>query len=159
MATCSFSNLVEACRDDELDSTRRDQFQNHLPGCGSCNAELAELAALSGWFSAAPVPHFSQFSMHRLHSHISMVMEERLLGMARMVSGIAAAILLVCSVWLSHANTVVNSPENLGGNTPSAVVAEPWAGVSDVSDDSAPATPAADYYGLAQASQQQQNDE
>jgi anti-sigma factor RsiW len=155
MATCSFNDWVEAYRDDELDSTRRDQFQSHLPACGSCNAELAELAALSGWFAAAPVPRLSQFSMHRLHNQVSLVMEERLLGMARMVSGVAAAILLVCSVWLSHTNSAVG-PSDGGNNTPAAVVAEPWAGVSEVSDDSAPVTPAVDYY-LAQSAQQ--NDE
>src|SRR5258708_6293157 len=103
MANCSFNDQLDAYHDGELDERRRRTLEIHLVGCGECAKRLAELQDIAEMFAAAPRPQISQIAMHRLHRSVDAAMEHGLLRFAGAVSGIAASVLLVGSMWLSRA--------------------------------------------------------
>ncbi len=140
--TCEYESQLHAYHDDELDASSRAAFENHLGRCAACAASLAELQNISALFAATPREHLSQIAKHRLSNQIDASMERGLVRFAWSLSGVAAAVLLCGSFWLSQ----VKSREVTH-------VAPPWveAVVSSHNLSDSAATPAAQWY-LADAS-------
>ena len=90
-------------------------MEKHLLTCPACSAELADLRELSAVFSGAETPRLSQIGRARLHRNLDAVLERGLVRFAWSLSGIAAAVLLAGSVWLSQVNEPVQ-----------AAAAPPW---------------------------------
>ena len=102
MSECTFSQQLGAYYDGELDPVRRGEVERHLAQCADCaggNAANAVDVALAGRCAA---PRLSQISLRRVHRRVESVMDEGLLWTARVLSGIAAAVLIVGSIWLVH---------------------------------------------------------
>lgn len=135
MKRCSYSDKIEAYHDGELDAPGRLEVERHLAECAACAEELSELRGLSEAFAAVPDVHLSQMGRHRLRGRIDQVMTGGLMRTAWMLSGLAASVLVVGSLWLARAE---QSPQ----------AAPPWVEVAAVtaplSRDST--TPAAEWY-------------
>jgi anti-sigma factor RsiW len=141
MNTCPFSEQLEAFYDGELDQSRRGEIERHLPQCPSCAAEARRLEAMSRLLASWPGPKLSQIGLYRLHSRVDQAMEEGVLRFARLLSAIAACVLVAGSVWLVKAR----DDRTVEIATP---VAPPWADVVVASDSptGAYSTPAAAWY-------------
>src|SRR5580698_7382453 len=101
---CDFKNKIGAYHDGELDPAVCDKVEMHLAECPVCMAELIGLKAMSQLFAAMPEPRLSQITMHRLHNRAEGAMEEGLIRYARVLSGIAACILVAASAGLIYRN-------------------------------------------------------
>jgi anti-sigma factor RsiW len=100
--TCDRTAQLHAYHDGQLDAAASAEMERHLAACGECAEALAELRATSALFAATPRPRLSQMSQHRLHRHVEAAIERGLVRFAWSLSGAAAAVLLVGSIWLSH---------------------------------------------------------
>jgi anti-sigma factor RsiW len=107
MADCSYRSTVEAYHDGELDAARGAEFERHLASCQPCTAELAGLRKMSGVFAAAPVNRLSQIGLYRLHANLDLLTDRGLLWLARVMTGLAASVLVVGSIWLTRAKPAV----------------------------------------------------
>jgi anti-sigma factor RsiW len=144
MSDCTFSQQLGAYHDGELDAIRRGEVERHLAQCADCATALRQMQSMSGWLADAPAPHLSQISLRRVHRRVESVMDEGLLWTARVLSGIAAAVLIVGSIWLVHMGGAPRSTTAQVSTTP------PWAGIPASSDAEmttiATNTPAAQWY-------------
>jgi anti-sigma factor RsiW len=144
MSECPFTPQVSAYHDGELDAARRTEMDRHLAQCSDCAAALEQLRSMSRWFSDAPSPRLSQISMRRVHQRVESVMDEPLVRTARILSAIAAAVLIVGSFWLVRAGGMGRSTATQAISTP------PWAGISASPDAEttmvSASTPAAQWY-------------
>src|ERR1019366_3036050 len=122
MASCGFENKIAAYHDGELDAGQRANVEMHLGQCEDCRRALSELRAMSGLFATSERPRLSQISRYRLHRTVDAAMEQGLLRLAWMMSGIAASVLLLGSVLLMRVN------EN--GLAQAPAEAPPWVSVS-----------------------------
>jgi anti-sigma factor RsiW len=140
MATCLFNNHLEAFYDGELDEARRSEIERHIRECPSCTEELARLQAMSRMLLSGPSPKLSQIGLYRLHNQVDQAMEEGVLRIVRVLSAIAACVLVAGSAWL-----VMTRDRTVESVTP---VAPPWADVVEASDSPSGAysTPAAAWY-------------
>jgi hypothetical protein len=146
--TCSWNSQSNVYHDGELPIEQREVLERHLASCPECSAQLAELRGLSELFAAEPVIKLSQIGVHRLHTRLQAVTDRGIVRLAGVLSGIAAAIVLVGSFWLAR---VHESP----------VAAPPWVNIPMNVDEVAmndSATPVAQYY-LADASQQRSDEQ
>jgi anti-sigma factor RsiW len=146
MSSCEYTNRIEAYHDGEVVGDARAAIEAHLLSCNGCSAELARLDALSSLLAKSIQPKLSQMSLHRLHRQVDAAMDSGLLRLGWTMSGIAAGLLLVASVWMTRVKPAA----------PTEAAAPPWVGVSLVADTDpnvreAAATPAAQWY-LADAS-------
>lgn len=146
MANCNFNDKLQALYDGELSAADAAAFQNHLDTCPPCAAQLAGLQSLSQLFSAVAIPPLSQIGLHRLHQRVNQEMDRGLIKMGWALSGIAAAIMLLASMWLLRVQSAeAASPQS----------APPWVGVSASLETASLAqdagTPTAEWY-LADAS-------
>ncbi|MGD0464125.1 MAG: zf-HC2 domain-containing protein [Tepidisphaeraceae bacterium] len=141
MATCPFSEYLEAFYDGELDDSRRSEIVSHLPQCGSCAAELRCLQAMSRMLLSGSSPKLSQIGLYRLHERVDQAMEDGVLRIVRVLSAIAACVLVAGSAWLMR----TREDRAVENATP---VAPPWADVVEASDSPSGAysTPAAAWY-------------
>jgi anti-sigma factor RsiW len=141
MASCPLDNHLQAYFDGELDESRRSELELHLRDCPSCTAELARLQAISRMIASAPSPRLSQIGLYRLHNQLDQAMEEGVLRIVRVLSAIAACVLVAGSAWLVK----VRDDRAVESATP---VAPPWADVVEASDSPSGAysTPAAAWY-------------
>jgi anti-sigma factor RsiW len=150
MMRCPTGEELSAFHDGRVSGGRLQLLQRHIAECDPCALELSRLAALSALFTNAVRPHLSQMSRHRLHNKIDQAMERGLIRFGWSISGIAASILLVSSVWLMHVGTA-----KMAIAKTTAESAPPWLGVAVSTDaDSVvqnASTPAAALY-LADAS-------
>lgn len=146
---CGFSEQLEAYHDGELSAAAASALEAHLPTCPTCSQRLAELAQMSNLFAAAPVPHLSQISLHRLHHKIADEMDRGLVRLAWTLSAVAAVIMVVASAWLMQVKEIAPTP------IATAQVAPPWSGVPTSFESETvlheSATPVAQWY-LADAS-------
>jgi anti-sigma factor RsiW len=140
MATCPFNNHLEAFYDGELDEARRSEIERHIRECPSCTEELALLQAMSRMLLSGLSPKLSQIGLYRLHNQVDQAMEEGVLRIVRVLSAIAACVLVAGSAWL-----VMTRDRTVESVTP---VAPPWADVVEASDSPSGAysTPAAAWY-------------
>jgi anti-sigma factor RsiW len=107
---CSRLAWVNRLHDGELSEAERAQVESHLRGCEQCQAELEGLGRLSTQLLAMPAaPTLSGDSMSRLHEqaeqHLAMA-DQSLRRFAEILSGLAAAVLIMSSVWLMRAGDV-----------------------------------------------------
>ena len=107
--TCDWEPKLHAYHDGELDAAGRAAVESHLATCADCTATLHGLQSLSAVFAGAPQLKLSQISRHRLHNRLDAAMERGLVRFAWSLSGVAAAVLLVGSFWLSHMKDPVQS--------------------------------------------------
>ncbi len=146
MLKCPPIHELQAYLDGELSAGLKLAMDHHFTHCESCRTQLAEVEAMSGLLASAATnePKLSQIARHRLHRAVDDAMDQGLLRLGWGISGIAASVLVVGSLWLMKAQS-----------TPEA--APPWVGVSAVAESADPAvheaatTPAAEWY-LADAS-------
>jgi anti-sigma factor RsiW len=138
---CPSIQHLQALHDGELDHARRAEIERHLSQCRSCFAEMGRLREMSRLLASAPSPALSQIGLYRLHNRLDEAMEEGLLRIVRVLSAIAACVLVAGSVWL------VKTRENRAVET-ATPVAPPWADVVEASDSPSGAysTPAAAWY-------------
>jgi anti-sigma factor RsiW len=161
MTACSYSDKVGAYHDGELDPSARMQMEIHISHCRTCAAELASLKAMSQLLTVAQ-PRLSQMSAHRLHNRAQMAMDEGLVRFARVVSGIAAVILVAASAGLVYRSSQAQmlspgmTPANTVAVAASTEVNPPWVEVPVATDNDATliaeSSPVAVYY-LSDASE------
>jgi anti-sigma factor RsiW len=147
MANCEFDEKIAAYHDGELDAQERAAVEAHLAQCAGCRQSLDQLRAMSGLLVSVEQPRLSQIARYRLHQKVGAAMERGLLRLAWTMSGIAASVLLLASVWLMrvNANAITQAPAE----------APPWVSVALASSRDPvvrdAASPAAQWY-LADAS-------
>jgi anti-sigma factor RsiW len=137
-SSCPPQQTLSDFHDGELAAEVRDVVERHVADCNPCTLFLAELRNISGLFAASSPEGLSQIAWHRLHSKLDEVLERGLVRYAWEVSGIAAAILLVGSIWLAQ----------LTEPTAASAVVPPWVGAQASANpivEVAP-TPAAVWY-------------
>jgi anti-sigma factor RsiW len=142
MANCGFENKIAAYHDGELDAAQRANVEMHLSQCEDCRRALSELRAMAGLLATSEQPRLSQISRFRLHRSVDAAMEQGLLRLAWMMSGIAASVLLLGSAWLMKVN------DSAQAQAPAE--APPWVSVSLASSRDPvvrdAASPAAQWY-------------
>jgi hypothetical protein len=107
---------LDAYHDRELSAPQQDAVARHLSTCAACSAQLAGIQEISQAFAAAPVDRLSQISLQRLHTNLDLLTDRGLFQIARVLSAIAACVLLAGSVWLlrsNHAPAPISSPVSL----------------------------------------------
>ena len=139
--TCDRTGQLHAYHDGELSAADAAAFEEHLDSCDSCMAELESLRQTSAMFASAPKTRLSQITRHRLHAQVEAAMERGLVRLTWAMSGIAAAILLVGSVWLAQHR----EPARMATAT---AAAPPWVQAVTYANTNVAVTesPAAQYY-------------
>lgn len=100
MNECAQAERLGAYHDGELSGAAQAEVEQHLGRCPACAAELNRLRRLSQLFSAAAEPRVPPEVLERLHAAVDVLPMAEIGRLARIVAAIAAAILLVSSVWL-----------------------------------------------------------
>ncbi len=100
MNECENAQQLSAYHDGELPAAARAEFEEHLRQCSSCASELAYLRELSRLLGGLAEPKISSHALHRLHRGADDASQVGIWRIARMVTAVAATILLVCSVWM-----------------------------------------------------------
>jgi anti-sigma factor RsiW len=112
MEQCQYITWIGAMLDGELDAARRRELEGHLPTCANCQAELASLTQLSQVVRNDLVaPPISTAAMKRLHAQADDLADRSLRHLAEALSGVAAVILIGCSLWLLRTPTVQASDQ------------------------------------------------
>ena len=135
---CPTEQKLSAYHDGELPGDERTAIARHLAWCEACARQLLQLGQMSAFITSSASGGISQIALKRLHNKLDEVMERGLVRWAWEVSGIAAAILLIGSVWL----TQLKDPVTASAGVP------PWVGAQASADpvvQVAP-TPAATWY-------------
>jgi predicted anti-sigma-YlaC factor YlaD len=102
MADCPFTNQVHAYHDGELDQVAQEQVKQHLLACPSCRAELSQLASLSRLLEENLTVEIPPVVRRALHERADRQPTLGLQHWAEASAAVAATILLVCSLWMSH---------------------------------------------------------
>jgi len=132
MNDCEYAFRLGAYHDGELPAPAAAELEQHLQRCPACAAELAALRSLSEILGSAVAAELSAEAMQRLHRSVERTTEVGILRMAEALVGMAAAILIACTI------SLVASPSSAGTNG----TVTPWemAAVSQVEDDSEAST-------------------
>ena len=149
MGVCEYSTQLSPYLDGELDADQRMVVEGHVRNCVACEVELRELRGLSRIFAAATGPFLSFKALARLHGHISEVEDEQeqadrtargVLRITRVLTGIAACLLVAGSLWLSRSRqqSPAESPTRVA-EVPSTPA--PWDLVAQPTPEVAPAAP------------------
>ena len=137
MNKCESTIQIEAYHDNQLSDTDRAQVELHLAECMPCAEELSMLRRLSTKFAALPPIRLSQMALHRMHNNIDQMMDRSMLRFARMMTGIAALLLIGCCGWMmvsyrqSQSGAIAVVPgnnlasNNLSTNNVSSIATEP----------------------------------
>lgn len=111
MENCSNIPLVSAYYDGQLDPSQRTAFEQHLIVCGECAEELEQLQRLSSLISQRPESAaLSNDVAERLHRHVDELTDRSILRFAELLSGVAAAVLLMASIWAARPANVSAEP-------------------------------------------------
>jgi anti-sigma factor RsiW len=97
---CPFESRLSAYHDNELSPADRVVVDSHLERCADCRVALASIREVSGLFAASAAQPLSQIARHRLHRRVDREVESGLVRLSWAMSAVAAAILVVGSVWL-----------------------------------------------------------
>jgi anti-sigma factor RsiW len=130
--------------DGELDGEHRSLIQTHLGSCEACARRVEQFRGMAVLIASAPPAALSQIALRRLHNKLDEVIERGLVRWAWEVSGVAAAILLVGSVWLAR----IAEPATATASGVATAVVPPWVSAQASADpvvQIAP-TPAAAWY-------------
>lgn len=104
MAECEYGILVSAYFDGELDEARTREVEGHLSSCAACAAELESLRRMSNVLSGWSAPEMPGDVLARLHEAVAgeaAAAERGVLRLARVLSGVAAAVMVAGTLWLS----------------------------------------------------------
>lgn len=107
MFDCNEHQKLAAYHDGQLDAVIRAEMEQHLAACGNCSTDLAELQNVSRLFADYPVARLSQIALYRLHSNLDLLTDRGLLRLARVMTGLAASVLLLGSLWLMRPHPAV----------------------------------------------------
>jgi anti-sigma factor RsiW len=98
--------------DGELDAQRGSALEAHLPACPACQAELEALQQLGTMLrTELKPPPIDAAALQHLHAQVDDFGDRSLRHMAEALSGLAAAILIACSLWLVRAPSVQASDQ------------------------------------------------
>ncbi len=111
MSQCEYTQRAGAYHDGELPDQQARQFEAHAASCQRCRTELARLEALSGVFETVELPHMSPFAVSRVRSMVVRRSERGIVRLAEALTAVAAAVLVVCGLWLWKAEA---SPASVG---------------------------------------------
>ena len=104
MSVCKYSRQLNAYHDGELSSAALAELERHLESCPPCTEELERLTHLSQLLAGVSIPEMSAGVPARLHGAIGSVREVVVVRMAERLIAVAATVLVVCGLWLWHAN-------------------------------------------------------
>jgi anti-sigma factor RsiW len=136
---CPTDQTLSAYHDGEITVADRAVLSRHLAWCEACARRMDRLRQMSAFISSGAPDGLSQIAMRRLHNKLDEVMERGLVRWAWEVSGIAAAILLVGSIWLAQLAEPASA---------ATAVVPPWVGAQASVDpvvQETPISPAAWY--------------
>ena len=111
MEQCPSILNVHLLHDGELSADAQHSVREHLRGCAECSAELAELQSISPAFVGLfPNVQLSMIERARLDERLKSEANHAANGLdwselantARMLSAIAASIVLISSIWLAE---------------------------------------------------------
>jgi anti-sigma factor RsiW len=150
MGVCEYSNQLSSYLDGELDASQRTALEAHLRDCGDCDVELSQLRGLSRLFATAAGPFLPATALGRFHNRISELEDEqehaertafRVLRFTRILTGVAACLLVAGSVWLvqSRQQARTGSPTKIVELIPSSTPA-PWDAAIQPNETAAPST-------------------
>ncbi len=100
MSVCEHSGRLNAYHDGELPLEERRALEEHIGRCPSCAREFEQLRSLSRLFAAVEMPEMSSDALGRLHRNVGSIRERLVVRMAGVLTAAAAAVLLICGVWL-----------------------------------------------------------
>jgi anti-sigma factor RsiW len=144
MDNCPTEQNLSAYHDGELTTDDRAAMARHLAWCQACIRRMEQFKQMSVFITSGTPTGLSQIALRRLHNKLDEVIERGLVRFAWEVSGIAAAILLIGSVWLAR----LNEPTSVVAPISTAVAVPPWVGAQASADpvvEEVP-TPAAAWY-------------
>jgi len=135
---CPSEQKLSAYHDGELLAEDRERLARHLAWCQACVRRMEQLKQMSAFIASGSPVGLSQIALRRLHNKLDEVIERGLVRWAWEVSGIAAAILLIGSVWLARLAEPVSA----------SVSVPPWVGAQASADPviQETPTPAAAWY-------------
>lgn len=100
MSVCEHMRQLSAYHDGELSPDARSRVEAHLALCAVCRRELQELRALSRLLSESRVPGVAAACLERLHNRAVAASDRFVVIVARGLAAAAAAILIVCALWV-----------------------------------------------------------
>jgi len=113
MNECEYARRLSAYYDGEVSPQERAAIEAHLPRCDACAAELERLGRLSHLVAAAEGSALSPEARARLHRGVDALPTAELGRLAKVFLAAAAAVLVVCSIWLWQANGGQESAESI----------------------------------------------
>jgi anti-sigma factor RsiW len=118
MVGCEFNAMLGRYHDGELPIGKRAQFEQHLPACADCSAELEQMQSISQTLRAGIRPRASADFLSRLESLASNVEDVMIMRFVRRLTAAAAAILVGATLlWALH--SAAPTPTIAVGPTPS----------------------------------------
>ncbi len=147
---CPEELRLSAYHDGELPAADRADVDRHLLGCPPCRAYVADLGRTSAWLAtaaAASVAGLSPLARARLHRRVDATLEQGLVRFGWRLSGLAAAVVLAGSAWMTWAaGAAAPAGTATVATLPPWVAVQAAAGADPVSASQPPATPAAAWY-------------
>ena len=102
MFDCPFTNELHAYHDGELDEVSQGRVKRHLSTCQPCRDELSQLVSLSRLLEENLAIELSPSARQVLHERVNRQPSLGLQHWAEASAAVAATILVVCSLWMSH---------------------------------------------------------
>jgi len=113
MSECEYARRLSAYHDGEVSDADRASLEAHVRQCPACAAELRRLAALSHMVSRLGLPKMPAQSVERVRRATDAMLMADLGRMAKRFLAAAAAVLLVCSVWLWRSEAAPRPAERM----------------------------------------------
>jgi anti-sigma factor RsiW len=111
MSECEYARRLGAYHDGEMTAASAREMEQHVRDCPACAAELARLRALSPLLAAVASPALPPGALERIRRKVDQARTSGIRRFAEAMLGAAAAILLICSVWML---VLSGSPESDG---------------------------------------------